>query len=88
MRAWVFTALLPYWARCGIDREHGGFLEELSPAGEATPRRDKRVRTSCRQIYVFSHAACLGWEQGAPLSAMGCEYLIARAGLAGRQPSR
>jgi mannose/cellobiose epimerase-like protein (N-acyl-D-glucosamine 2-epimerase family) len=83
VRTWVFEALLPYWAARGIDREHGGFLEELSPEGEATPRPDKRVRTLCRQIYVFSHAACLGWEEGAPLSAMGGEYLMARAALPG-----
>ncbi len=84
VRAWVFEALLPYWARRGIDREHGGFLEELSPAGEATPRPDKRVRTLCRQIYVFSHSACLGWEEGKALSAMGSQYLMARARLPGR----
>lgn len=81
VRAWVFEALLPFWARYGIDREHGGFLEEVSPEGAPTARRDKRVRTICRQVFVFSHAALLGWEEGASLSEMGCGYLFKHARL-------
>ncbi len=81
LRTWVFGALLPFWARCGVDREHGGFLEEVSPTGAPTARGDKRLRTMCRQLYSFSHAALLGWEEGAALSAMGCEYLFKHAHL-------
>lgn len=81
VRTWMFGALLPFWARCGVDREHGGFLEEVSPEGAPTARCDKRVRTMCRQVYAFSHAALLGWQEGASLSEMGCEYLFKRARL-------
>lgn len=81
VRAWVFEALLPFWARHGVDPVHGGFLEEVSPAGEPTARPDKRVRTLCRQVYAFSHAALLGWEKGTALSALGYDYLVAHARL-------
>ncbi|MEQ1618925.1 MAG: AGE family epimerase/isomerase [Terricaulis sp.] len=81
VRGWAFEALLPFWARCGVDSEYGGFLEEVSPTGAPTARGDKRVRTLCRQVYSFSHAALLGWEEGEALSAMGCEYLFKHARL-------
>ena len=78
VRQWMDAALV-FWAARGVDRTHGGFLEELSPAGEATDVSLKRVRVICRQTYVFSHAALLGKAEYEPLSALGYEYLIARA---------
>jgi mannose/cellobiose epimerase-like protein (N-acyl-D-glucosamine 2-epimerase family) len=78
IRSWRADALA-FWAERGVDRAHGGFLEELSFEGEPTACAFKRVRVQCRQVYVFSHAATLGWAQGEALSRMGCEYLAARA---------
>jgi mannose/cellobiose epimerase-like protein (N-acyl-D-glucosamine 2-epimerase family) len=81
LSAWMFQDALPFWAANGVDREHGGFLEELSLDGRPTEVQFKRVRTMCRQTYAFSHAALLGWEQGAELSRLGYEYLVSHAKL-------
>lgn len=81
VRAWMFQGALPFWAEHGIDRVHGGFLEEISPDGRPTDVNFKRLRVICRQTYVFSHAALLGWAPGGELSARGFEYLLAKARL-------
>lgn len=79
IRDWIFRDALPLWAESGVDREHGGFLEELSPEGDATACNFKRVRVQCRQIYAFSHAAILGWAPGEALAKLGYDYLVAHA---------
>lgn len=75
----MFKDALPLWARIGVDREYGGFLEEVDFRGEPTSVDFKRVRVTCRQIYVFSHAALLGWSEGAALSLRGYDYLLRKA---------
>ncbi|MEQ1808393.1 MAG: AGE family epimerase/isomerase [Terricaulis sp.] len=82
LRAWMFDDALPLWADRGIDRAHGGFLEELTPDAQPTTCSFKRVRVICRQIYVFAHAAKLGWQQGADIAEMGFVYLRDHARLA------
>lgn len=79
VRAWMFNEALPFWAEHGIDRDYGGFLEELTFKGEPTAVDFKRVRVICRQLYAFSHGALLGWSEGAALSDRAYEYLIAKA---------
>ncbi|MGE0742023.1 MAG: AGE family epimerase/isomerase [Hyphomonadaceae bacterium] len=80
VRAWI-SAALPFWAEHGVDREHGGFLEEVGFDGAPTACAFKRVRVICRQTYVFAHAAEQGWAPGAELSRFGSDYLIAKAKL-------
>ncbi|MEQ1811878.1 MAG: AGE family epimerase/isomerase [Terricaulis sp.] len=80
-RAWMFEAALPFWAERGVDRVDGGFYEELDPDGRPTACDFKRVRVMCRQIYVFSHGAVLGWKQGADISELGYKYLVTNASL-------
>jgi N-acylglucosamine 2-epimerase/mannose-6-phosphate isomerase len=77
----MFDAALPFWGTAGVDTKRGGFVEALDLAGRPTPVPFKRTRAMCRQIYVFSHAAMLGWAPGAELSAMGYEYLARTAWL-------
>lgn len=81
IRAWLFQAALPFWAAHGIDARYGGFLEELGPDGRETDVAFKRVRVPCRQTYVFSHAAALGWGEGAALSTRGYDYIRAKVSL-------
>jgi mannose/cellobiose epimerase-like protein (N-acyl-D-glucosamine 2-epimerase family) len=81
VRAWVFQDALPFWAAHGIDRAHGGFLEEVGLDGAPTACGFKRVRVICRQTYAFAHAAHLGWAEGDALSRMGVDYLKAHAAL-------
>lgn len=83
VRRWMFEEALPFWAEHGIDRAYGGFLEELTFDGQPTGVDFKRVRVTCRQLYAFSHAAILGWDEGRALSDRAYEYLIAKARLPG-----
>lgn len=77
----MFDAALPLWAEQGVDRAHGGFLEELPALGFAAANAFKRTRVLCRQVYVFSHAALLGWDRGAELSRDGADYFMQHAWL-------
>ena len=81
VRTWLFDQALPFWAEAGVDRRHGGFVEELDKGGGVSDTAFKRVRVVCRQTYVFSHAAALGWAPGRALSDLGYAYLLERAWL-------
>jgi N-acylglucosamine 2-epimerase/mannose-6-phosphate isomerase len=76
VRNWMFESALPFWADCGVDQRRGGFYEDLDFDGRATATPFKRTRTMCRQVYVFAHAAHLGWREGLALSEMGFAYLV------------
>lgn len=73
VRAWLFDGALPVWAAVGIDRDGGGFVDRLDPDGRPALSADKRMRVQARQIYVFSHAASLGWS-GPGLAAATAGY--------------
>jgi len=79
IRRWMFDIALPWWARNGVDRTHGGFIEQVTFAGEDAGIAFKRTRVACRQIYVYSHAHLLGWSGGLDQTAMGVDYLLERA---------
>ena len=79
MQDWLVTAGLPFWAEAGVDRQYGGFIEELTFQGKDAAHEFKRVRVTGRQIYVYAHALMLGWTDGADLIARGCDYLATRA---------
>lgn len=74
IRAWLFEAALPFWAKNGVD-PRGGFYEELDLEGRPTDVPFKRTRVIARQIYVFSHAGLLGWREGLSVAAQGYEFL-------------
>ena len=48
IRSWIFDAALPFWAKAGLDREHGGFFEELTLDGRPADTPFKRTRVTCR----------------------------------------
>jgi N-acylglucosamine 2-epimerase/mannose-6-phosphate isomerase len=74
IRSWTFDKALPLWAEAGVD-PRGGFHEVLDFQGRPAPSDFKRTRVACRQTYVFSHAAELGWAPGLDLSRRGAEFL-------------
>jgi N-acylglucosamine 2-epimerase/mannose-6-phosphate isomerase len=81
VRRWLFDGALPFWAERGIDRANGGYVEHLLLDG-SNPNVDfKRVRVIGRQIYVFSHAALLGWSEGLALAHHGYDFLTQHAWL-------
>lgn len=70
---WLYQDALPLWADVGVDRARGGFFECLTLDGRPAEDLDKRMRVQARQVYVYSHAAVLGWD--------GPAYEVARAGV-------
>lgn len=78
IRSWMFDLALPYWANHGLDLDHGGYVEQLTFDGRDAGVNFKRTRVAARQVYVFSHAAVLGWPAGNELAAPGITYLTER----------
>jgi N-acylglucosamine 2-epimerase/mannose-6-phosphate isomerase len=78
---WLFEEALPFWARSGVDRVHGGYVEQLRLDGTDQAVDFKRTRVVSRQIYVFSHAALLGHADGLALARHGYDFLTQKAWL-------
>ena len=71
--------ILPYWAAEGFDSEAGRFEERLDFAGKAIRSVPLRSMVQCRQIYVFSQAARLGWfEPGLALASEAADRLFSQ----------
>jgi mannose/cellobiose epimerase-like protein (N-acyl-D-glucosamine 2-epimerase family) len=71
-RDWLFGIALPFWAADGMDSAGLGFQEALALDGSPFNSPFKRLRVQARQIYVYAHAATLGWDGG--LAAAGAGY--------------
>jgi mannose/cellobiose epimerase-like protein (N-acyl-D-glucosamine 2-epimerase family) len=78
---WMFDTTLPWWAEHGVDRELGGYVEQITPDGHAAPIAFKRTRVTARQIYVYSHGHVLGFNPGLDVARHGVDYLINRTWL-------
>ncbi|HEY0203134.1 MAG TPA: AGE family epimerase/isomerase [Acetobacteraceae bacterium] len=63
-RGWMFGHALPFWAGAGNDAPGLGVHESLQLDGSPSGVPFKRMRVQARQVYVFSHAALLGWAPG------------------------
>lgn len=63
-RGWMFGQALPFWAGAGNDAPGLGVHESLQLDGSPSGVPFKRMRVQARQVYVFSHAALLGWAPG------------------------
>ncbi len=81
--SWMFEHALPFWSTHGRDPDGYGFVEHLTPTAVPAPVAYKRVRVQARQIYVFSHAALLGFDGGAAAAADGYAFLTEHACLGG-----
>jgi mannose/cellobiose epimerase-like protein (N-acyl-D-glucosamine 2-epimerase family) len=73
---WLFTQALPLWATMGVD-PRGGFVEQLDLSGTPVDPGFKRMRVQARQVYVFCHAAELGWTGPAiGLAKSGIDFIL------------
>jgi mannose/cellobiose epimerase-like protein (N-acyl-D-glucosamine 2-epimerase family) len=80
LRHWTIEEALPFWATTGFDFRRGGFHERLLMDGTPDVAAHKRLRVQARQIYVFSHAAALGWfPDGTAIALRAFDYMIDRA---------
>lgn len=73
-RLWLLSRAIPLWLTHGIDRERGGFHEELSPDLTCTATF-RRLRVAARQTYVFARAAELGVQGAAEGAITGLRFL-------------
>ena len=72
---WIVDRALPLWASRGFDAGAGRFRERLTLSGEPIDV-PHRAMVQARQIYVFAHAAELGWfPQGGPLAEVAMASL-------------
>lgn len=73
---WIGRKALPVWATIGFDARAGRFRERLDLAGRPIDV-PHRAMVQARQIYVFSHAALLGWsDDGARLAETAMASLL------------
>ena len=76
---WLRAQALPFWARDGYDGSRARFCERLDEAGRAVVAMPHRLMVQARQVFVFAHAAHLGWlPEGAALAETAMELLLAR----------
>jgi mannose-1-phosphate guanylyltransferase/mannose-6-phosphate isomerase len=77
IRDWLWTAF-DVWSEKAWDSEQGGFVEQLSMAGEPDLEATRRVRVQARQIFSFAKAIEMGWpgaDKARELVELGVEYL-------------
>jgi mannose-6-phosphate isomerase len=68
---------LPFWASNGFDERHARFFERLDWNGNPLPSVAYRALVQARQIYVFAHAAVIGWfPEGAKVAETGMVSLL------------
>ncbi len=72
----LLEEILPLWCEHGVDRVRGGFHPKLTLDLKPGPDTYKRLVSTTRQIYAFSHAALLGAPAWAlETAAHGLEFL-------------
>jgi len=79
LRRWAVDHALPLWGGIGFDSSRGAFVERLAFDGAPHLSAPRRAMVQGRQIYVFSHAAILGWwPQGGTIALEAAHRLIDR----------
>ncbi len=61
LKSWLTGTVLPFWAERGVDQATGAFHERLTITGTPDLAATRRLRVQARQIYVYAHAAAIGW---------------------------
>ena len=64
LKRWMIEDVLPFWAHEGLNQKTGLFHERLRLDAKPDLAATLRIRVQFRQIYVYSHAFCLGWFDG------------------------
>lgn len=76
-RNWISNTALPLWASVGFEPARGLFHERLDWSGAPQGALPRRAMVQARQIYVFSHAARLGWfAEGGRLAEIAMDSLL------------
>jgi mannose/cellobiose epimerase-like protein (N-acyl-D-glucosamine 2-epimerase family) len=87
LKNWMTGTALPFWATTGFNHRLGAFEEVLDLEGRPDSAAHHRIRSQARQIYVYAHAAHLGWyKDGLPQALRAFDFLQARAHAPDGQP--
>ena len=79
IRAHLRGELLPLWIQHGVDRERGGFFNQLTHQLAPVPGGFKRLRVQARQIYTLSRAVLDGADPALLETArFGHAFLVGR----------
>ena len=73
----MLEELLPFWARHGLDAEHGGFFTHLDRQGNVYEPSYKRAVMQARMIFAFAKGyAASGDERWRVLAEQGVRFLL------------
>lgn len=87
LKPWLIEEALPFWKSRGWDGRYGGVHEQMLWDGSPDLRAIKRVRVQARQIYVYSHAAELGWfPDGTSFALELLDWMLRKARAPDREP--
>jgi len=77
LRSWTVREALPYWGGAGFDEGRQSFVERADFSGRPLASAPRRTMVQARQIYVFAHAALLGWRpEGRTIAIAAAHNLI------------
>ncbi|MGH6798713.1 MAG: AGE family epimerase/isomerase, partial [Roseiarcus sp.] len=76
LKRWVVREALPLWGETGYDSARGSFVERLTFEGAPLLEAPRRAMVQARQIYVFSHAALLGWRPEGKVAALEAAHRL------------
>jgi len=73
----LFTRILPFWERHGVDQDHGGFVTHLARDGAITGSLAKYLVPQARMIYSFAAGAELGGPpQWLNIARQGADFFL------------
>lgn len=76
LRSWLLHDAGPLWLEHGVDREKGGFYDQLSFGTARNAADYKRLRVCARQIFVFARLASADLAGAREAAAQGVDYLL------------
>lgn len=76
LRHWLTGPAATLWLEAGVDRRGGGYYDQLSHGDAANACDFKRLRVTCRQIFVFAKLDELGVAGARDAMAHGLEFLF------------
>jgi len=80
LKSWLIDTVLPFWADRGVNQATGAFHERLTATGAPDLTAVRRLRVQARQVYVYSHAAVLGWyPRGSVIALRAFDAMVAAA---------
>jgi mannose/cellobiose epimerase-like protein (N-acyl-D-glucosamine 2-epimerase family) len=80
LKSRIIEHSLPLWSGEGWDSKAGGFVDRLTPDGQADRLAPRRTFVQARQIYCFARAAKVGWyPEGREIALRGLDHLLAKA---------